>query len=163
MFKLCNNTGRHTFNNLWKLRIKYLREKGCLAIRNIKEKCITDADLSSLLHYAHVPCYKFNVLTIRWLYGCVHMSLLFFKIKPEIMYTIWLYKEEYTRQVSNVFIIFFQPLSNFSENCLLVTWITNFQVISPTRSNHWRKMWKIAINRPFFFSHYWTCPRIGHL
>ena len=27
-----------------------------------------------------------------------------------------------------------------------------FQVIAPTRSNYWRKMWKIAINRPFFFS-----------
>ena len=26
-----------------------------------------------------------------------------------------------------------------------------FQVIAPTRSNYWRKMWKIAINRPFFF------------
>ena len=27
-----------------------------------------------------------------------------------------------------------------------------FQVIAPTRSNYWRKMSKIAINRPFFFS-----------
>ena len=27
-----------------------------------------------------------------------------------------------------------------------------FQVFAPTRSNYWRKMWKIAINRPFFFS-----------
>ena len=26
-----------------------------------------------------------------------------------------------------------------------------FQLIAPTRSNYWRKMWKIAINRPFFF------------
>ena len=26
-----------------------------------------------------------------------------------------------------------------------------FQVFAPTRSNYWRKMWKIAINRPFFF------------
>ena len=26
-----------------------------------------------------------------------------------------------------------------------------FQVIAPTRSNYWRKMWKISINRPFFF------------
>ena len=39
-----------------------------------------------------------------------------------------------------------------------------FQVIAPTRSNYWRKMWKIAINRPFFFffGHYWTWPRTGH-
>ena len=28
------------------------------------------------------------------------------------------------------------------------TWKT-FQVITPTRSNYWRKMWKITINRPF--------------
>ena len=37
----------------------------------------------------------------------------------------------------------------------------NVEVIAPTRSNYWRKMRKIAINRPFwiFFSHYWTCPR----
>ena len=35
-----------------------------------------------------------------------------------------------------------------------------FQVFAPTRSNYWRNMWKIAINRPFFFfCHYWTCPR----
>ena len=36
-----------------------------------------------------------------------------------------------------------------------------FEVFAPTRSNYWRKMWKIAINRPFFsfFGHYWTCPR----
>ena len=36
-----------------------------------------------------------------------------------------------------------------------------FQVFAPTRSNYWRKMWKIAINQPFFFffGHYWTCPR----
>ena len=26
-----------------------------------------------------------------------------------------------------------------------------FQLIAPTRSNYWRKMWKIAINRQFFF------------
>ena len=26
-----------------------------------------------------------------------------------------------------------------------------FQLIAPTRSNYWRKMWKNAINRPFFF------------
>ena len=26
-----------------------------------------------------------------------------------------------------------------------------FKVFAPTRSNYWRKMWKIAINRPFFF------------
>ena len=53
---------------------------------------------------------------------------------------------------------FFQPLLNFSKNYLLVICITNlkriwknFQVFAPTRSNYWRKMWKIAINRPFFF------------
>ena len=36
-----------------------------------------------------------------------------------------------------------------------------FQFIAPTKSNYWRKMRKIAINRPFwiFFSLYWTCPR----
>ena len=28
------------------------------------------------------------------------------------------------------------------------TWKT-FQVIAPTRSNYWRKRWKIAISRPF--------------
>ena len=38
-----------------------------------------------------------------------------------------------------------------------------FQLIAPTRSNYWRKMWKIAINRPFFFfGHYWTCPRTSY-
>ena len=26
-----------------------------------------------------------------------------------------------------------------------------FQVIALTRANYWRKMWKIAISRPFFF------------
>ena len=46
--------------------------------------------------------------------------------------------------------------NKFEENM----WKT-FQVFAPTRSNYWRKMWKIAINRPFFFffGHYWTCPR----
>ena len=36
--------------------------------------------------------------------------------------------------------------NKFEENM----WKT-FQVIAPTRSNYWRKMRKIAINRPFFF------------
>ena len=46
--------------------------------------------------------------------------------------------------------------NKFEENM----WKT-FQVIAPTGSNYWRKMRKIAINRPFFFffSHYWTSPR----
>ena len=37
----------------------------------------------------------------------------------------------------------------------------NVEVIAPTRSNYWRKMRTIAINRPsfFFFGHYWTSPR----
>ena len=46
--------------------------------------------------------------------------------------------------------------TKFEENM----WKT-FQVIAPTGSNYWRKMRKIAINRPFFFffGHYWTSPR----
>ena len=36
--------------------------------------------------------------------------------------------------------------NKFEENM----WKT-FQVIAPTRSNYWRKMWKMAINRPFFY------------
>ena len=54
-------------------------------------------------------------------------------------------------------------ISNMQNKFGKETWKT-FQVIAPTRSNYWRKRWKIAISRPFwiFFSHYWTCPRSGH-
>ena len=43
------------------------------------------------------------------------------------------------------------------------TWKT-FQVIAPTRSNYWLKLWKIAINRPFgiFSQPYWTCPKTAY-
>ena len=53
-------------------------------------------------------------------------------------------------------------ISNMHNKFEKDTWKT-FQVIAPTRSNYWRKRWKIAISRPFwiFFSHYWTCPRSG--
>ena len=39
-----------------------------------------------------------------------------------------------------------------------------FQLIAPTRSNYWRKMWKKRNKSAifFFFCHYWTCPRTGH-
>ena len=36
--------------------------------------------------------------------------------------------------------------SQFEEDML-----KTFKLIAPTRSNYWRKMWKIAINRSFFF------------
>ena len=54
-------------------------------------------------------------------------------------------------------------ISNMHNKFEKDTWKT-FQVIAPTSSNYWRKRWKIAISRPFwfFFSHYWTCPRSGH-
>ena len=59
--------------------------------------------------------------------------------------------------INRPFFFFFRPLLNLSENWSLVTCITNLkrireklQVIAPTRSNYWRKRWKIAISRPFW-------------
>ena len=51
----------------------------------------TDADLSSLLHYAHLLCYTCNVLNTRWLYG-VHIYPCFVSNKTcdRVHYmTIW--------------------------------------------------------------------------
>ena len=62
--------------------------------------------------------------------------------------------------INQPFFFFFRSLLKFSKKYFLVImhnqfeedmWKT-FQVFAPTRSNYWRKMWKIAINRPFFFS-----------
>ena len=41
-------------------------------------------------------------------------------------------------------------ISNMHNKFEKDTWKT-FQVIAPTRSNYWRKRWKIAISRPFWF------------
>ena len=40
-------------------------------------------------------------------------------------------------------------ISNMHNKFEKDTWKT-FQVIAPTRSNYWRKRWKIAISRPFW-------------
>ena len=61
--------------------------------------------------------------------------------------------------ISRPFWFFYRPLLSLSKNCLLVTCITNLKRILvkmlklsrlQTRSNYWRKMRKIAINRPFW-------------
>ena len=58
-------------------------------------------------------------------------------------------------RIKSAIFFFFRPLLNLSisnmHNQFEEDMWKTFQLIAPTRSNYWRKMWKIAINRPFFF------------